>query len=411
MRETFSAVSVACLLFALCSSCSRKLGPQVGGETHWLAACAHDDECGGTDLSCVCGTCTRACSGDAACTGGREAACFDPNSPLLLQRCQDRTSDSSRGLCLPRCAKEADCGNGRACVQRTCVPTAVTDAGAVDATASADAGLRVSDFAGVSDNVSWAEPVTVPVPQVAIAGADERILGTWNEVDCDPTQPSGNPPWGCVSLTIERADSGEVTGSLIVHRPAENPFVGPMPPNGPFAPPTDPDVGYPTEIDPANYALLSGNIAGEVPYRLLDGHFDGDTLAVALAPQDLWHQWCQLQKPYPWELGGHAFFFCVAQDEAAQAGIDKGKLALCTSADFQPVCSVDGQTVEPCSCLQGDYALCSPAYCHCDGQGCDADLHDGQRPIRLTLANGRLSGTWTRFFPETISVTLERVSP
>jgi hypothetical protein len=413
MCRTFSNLSVACLLWALCSSCSGKPGPQVGGETHWLAACTQNDECGGTNLSCVCGTCTRACSGDAACTGSRDAACFDPNSPLLLQRCEDRSSDSSHGLCLPRCTKDVDCGNGRACVQRTCVPTALPDAGAASSTASVDAGVRISDFNSVSDSVSWIAPVTVPAPQLTIAGADERIIGTWNEVDCDPTQPSGELPWGCVSLSIERADSGEVTGSLVVHRPAANPYVGPPPPNGPFAPPTDPDVGYPTEIDPADYFSLVGNIAGNVPYRMLDGRFANDTLVAAWAPYDLWHDWCQLEKPYPWELGGHAFFFCVPQDEAAQTGIDKGKVALCTSGDFQPLCSDGHSGVQPCACMQPnyDYARCGPAYCHCDSRACDADLHSGQRPIRLTLVDGHLSGTWTLYLPESISLTLERVSP
>jgi hypothetical protein len=398
-----------CLPVAFGSGCSVKRGPQVGGETHWLAVCAQDEECGGTDLSCVCGTCTRACSDDAACAGGPDAACFDPNSPLLLQRCEDRGSDSSHGLCLPRCTNDLDCGDRRACVQRTCVPSARPDAGTASPTATAQPGVRVSDFNGVSDSVSWAEPVATPTPQVTIAGADDRIIGTWNEVDCDPMKPSGVTPWGCVSLSIQRFSSGEVTGSLIVHRPADNPLVNGLV-NGPFAPPTDPDVGYPTEIDPAHYGELAGNILGEVPYPLLDGRFANDALMVAWAPQDLWHEWCQLQKPYPWELGGHAFFFCAPQDEAAQAGIDKGKLALCTSADFQPLCS-DGQLVKPCSCAHGDTALCTQAFCHCDSQTCDADLHEGQRPISLTLADGRLSGTWTFHFPETISITLERVSP
>src|SRR5690242_12729072 len=71
-----------------CLSCSGKSGPQVGGESHWLATCKRDRDCGGEGLSCVCGACTLACSNDMGCGSTKPAACYNTNSPLLLQRCE-----------------------------------------------------------------------------------------------------------------------------------------------------------------------------------------------------------------------------------------------------------------------------------------------------------------------------------
>ncbi len=345
MRKRWSELLAFCALAVAGASCSanRSSESEFGGETHWLAACAADDECQSADLSCTCGTCTRACSGDAAGAGGGGAACVDTSSPLLVQRCKGRGASSLPAVCLASCTGNADCGRGRACVQHTCVPAAVPDAGAASPGADADAGLSISDFNSVSDSLSWADAVTVPAPQLAIAGADDRIIGTWNEVNCDVTQASSDPApqerldalHGCLSLSIERAASGEVTGSVAVHRPAFDPTRSPQFVNGPFSPP-DPDVGYPIGVDPADYEQVMADMAGEARYRMLDAHFDGVTLTLAWSGYDLWHDWCQLQKSYPWEVGGHSLFFCAPQDEAGQAAIDRGKLALCTSPAFLP---------------------------------------------------------------------------
>jgi hypothetical protein len=402
MRRGFCTLFLGALLMAVCASCSSKRGPQVGGETHWLAACTQDEECGGTDLSCVCGTCTRACSGDAACAGGRDAACFDVNSPLLLQRCEDRGSGSSHGLCLPRCTKDADCGSGRACVQHTCVLAQQPDAGAANATASGQPGVSISDFNGVSDNVSWTDAVTVPTPQVVIAGADDSIVGTWQEPDCDPSQTNAFGPSACMRLVIERDAAGEVTGSVHFDRTDDI--------HGPFQPPQDPNVGYPIELDVTKYEYLVGNSVPGVPYRILDGGFENGRLTFTFANLDIWHEWCRLQTPYPWQLGGRGFYFCVPQDDAAQTSIDEAKIVLCTSADFGPLCSDGGSGLEPCSCAAGVNPRCSGAYCHCDSQACDADL-ESRHQVHLTLEGGRLSGTLSADSLSSDPVALERVSP
>lgn len=199
------SVAAACLLVAWCFGCSGKHGPQVGGDSHWLAACLEDVECGGEELSCVCGTCTKACARDASCSGGVGAACYDRGSPLLLQRCEDRSSAPSHGICLPTCKRNADCGARRACAQGACVPAAESDAGTVGATQTAQPTVQISDFAGVDAAVSWSQPVAVPTRSEAIVGADASLLA------CASTA-SANPRTTSASRSISRA---RTTGSRV----------------------------------------------------------------------------------------------------------------------------------------------------------------------------------------------------
>jgi hypothetical protein len=314
--------------------------------------------------------------------------------------------DNVSGICLARCANDAECGKGRACVQRTCAPASGLDAGlGVD---GGQGNVQTGVPSDLSSAVSWSEPVAVPTPQLAIDGADESILGTWAEVNCDPSQVDSTPWWGCVRITVARTATGSFTGTLMWVRPERNPNVSADVRNGPFAPP-NPEVGYPSEIAPGDYTLLWSNTAGNVPYRMLDGRFENGTLTFAWAPFDLWHGWCELQKPYLWQIGERQFYFCVPQNEDARASIDEGKVTLCTSADFEPLCDDGHGGLEPCVCLTSD-PLCSPAFCHCTAEACDADLHFTQSPGHLTLAEGRLTGTWEIVLKTVVAVTLERVS-
>jgi hypothetical protein len=68
-----------------------------------------------------------------------------------------------------------------------------------------------------------------------------------------------------------------------------------------------------------------------VRYRVLDGTFDGTTLSFWLSPMDLWTDWCSLQTPYPFQLGGVKGYRCVPAD-ASDQNTDLGKLSLCASA-------------------------------------------------------------------------------
>ena len=407
-----SRYAILALALAL-ASCSDKPAPQVGGESHWLAACSADPDCADPELSCVCGTCTRACSRDAMCGGGRKAACFDPDSPLLLQRCEQRGTDGAGGVCLLSCRKDGECGDARACKEGACVPGVpvatsdggIADAGATDPPTSAPS---THDFDAVSPAVSWSQPVTVPKPATTVAGADDRILGTWQETRCDEAHTEDDGEWSCARLVLERGPSGEVTGTFDIR------FAGFDSDNqvaGPFAAAQDPDVGWPTELAVTDYFKLALNVATDVRYRMLDGRFEGDTLTFSWSIYDPWHEWCALQQSFRWEVDGHGFHFCVPQGEAAQAGIDEGKIVLCTSADFEPIC-FDGIERVPCVC-QGESPLlnprCSPAYCQCDDAGCDARVVQSVR-ARLVLSGEQLVGTWADDGPRS-PISLVRVKP
>lgn len=99
--------------------CSPSDGPKVGGETHWLALCSHDSDCGDEDLQCICGTCTKACEGDEACHGGQ---CYDSKSPVLRDRCEEWDSNAAPAICLAQCERDSECKSGQHCVQGACVP-------------------------------------------------------------------------------------------------------------------------------------------------------------------------------------------------------------------------------------------------------------------------------------------------
>ena len=388
------ALFSVCGMAAAGSSCSGRPGPQVGGETHWLAACAEDQECGNTGLICRCGTCTRVCSSDTACGAANQAACFQANSPLLLQRCEDLSSSPAVGLCLQRCNHAAECGGTRACVQGACVPSSQSDARAQPASTQPSQGQDtppIQDFDAVDASVSWTQPVLVPALQPVITGGDDRILGTWLERDCTLAGP--RYALGCMRLEIVRSAEGVVNGTLSFEPLAgtENQpgtFVGP------FQPPTDPAQGYPTELAFEDYSSLRLNPPSRVPFRMIDGLLANDRLTFSWSVIDVWHSWCQLQQPYLWQVDERQYYFCVPQDEAAQSTIPEGKIVLCTSAAFMPSCGNDQGRETPCVCTGTSVdARCSPAYCQCDSQGCDADLRFWHMRMALTLAGEQLVGT------------------
>jgi hypothetical protein len=393
---------------SLSSGCSGRRGPQVGGETHWLAACAEDTECGATGLTCVCGTCTRICSSDATCGDASEAACFNANSPLLLQRCEDRSSSRATGICLPRCTQNAECGSTRLCLQGACIPSLPSDAG----TQTTEAGLtkpRIADFAAVDASVPWTSAVVAPVPQASIEGGDDRILGTWRQSDC--ADSAVRDAYGCMRLVIERTAGGAVEGGVNFDA-----FEGALNQSerfpGPFLPALDPDQGYPTEVAVEHYADLVSNPQEHVPYRILDGRLTDNRLTFTWTTADIWHSWCQLQRPFLWEVGGHQFYFCVPQGDEAQSTIAEGKIVLCTSADFFPLCDDGMGNRTPCVCTSPDhYARCSIAYCRCDSGSCDAALHSLADQVELTLTNGQLVGAWIATGLRNEKLTFERISP
>jgi hypothetical protein len=393
-------------------ACSGKPGPQVGGETHWLASCVEDRDCADDALSCVCGTCTRVCTADKTCGSTSESACFDVQSPLLLQRCDARTLRESGGVCLARCTVNTDCGAARSCSQGACVPSQPGDGGVLSP-AMLDAGqaqpqLSTKDFAAVDASVPWTEAVMVPKPDLSIAGGDARLLGSWRQQGCDPGNMSFS--WGCLRIEVLQSADGTLQGSLNFDRTFDV--------RGPFKPAQDPDHGYPVEVAVKDYSSLEWNPQVGVPYRMLNGSFANNRLTFAWSYFDIWHDWCGLQHPYPWQIGDQRFYFCVPQDTQARSMIDEAKDVLCTSADFDPLCPTDAGELLPCTCVLGsDNPLgvnnpkCSQSYCHCDSQSCDADLNSRRYQVDLTLQDGHLVGTWTPIGSSPVKITLQQESP
>lgn len=391
------------VLLLLVCACSNDTKPRAGGETHWLLACVSDDDCGDEHLTCVCGTCTRACSDSEACRmrGEPAAACFDTQSPLLLQRCEDRAGELTGGICLLDCEAGAACGTGRACDEGACVPSTGDDAGSPAAPAEDSGTVSVDDFDDVSESVQWDVPIQAPPLLAAITGGDARIIGRWLESACDPAALPELSPWGCLRLEVIQSAGGEIAGTVqFIH--AQD-AVGPLPAV------QNPDVGYPTN-DPQSYFQLT-NITAGVPYRILDGHLDNDRFTFVWSPFDLWHEWCALQSPHRWTIGDHAFSFCVPQDREQWSALDEGKIVLCTSADFEPLCSNPRGELLPCPCVEvGGNPRCSPNYCQCDDARCDANVRFIQYQVELALAGDVMTGRW-HGLSESWSGSLTKVSP
>lgn len=81
---------------------------RVDSESHWLAPCADDAECGG--LACLCGVCTRAC--DAAAPCGGEARCVDFGGAVC----------APVPACAAGCEGDGDCPDALRCIGGACQP-------------------------------------------------------------------------------------------------------------------------------------------------------------------------------------------------------------------------------------------------------------------------------------------------
>ena len=77
-------------LLVVLGACDRP-GPSTDSKSNWLRECTTDRECADS-LSCICGVCTMACTGAAACDrSGADAACVDAAEAAL--RVEGRRSD------------------------------------------------------------------------------------------------------------------------------------------------------------------------------------------------------------------------------------------------------------------------------------------------------------------------------
>ena len=95
----------AAWLIALCGCTSTGLtgSPEVSGETHFLTRCDKSAACG-SELSCVCGVCTRGCQASDECTALGPAATCAPSG--AKQACG---SGAPSEVCTLECAANAEC--------------------------------------------------------------------------------------------------------------------------------------------------------------------------------------------------------------------------------------------------------------------------------------------------------------
>jgi hypothetical protein len=395
-------------LWALaCSSEQPEL--QRGGDTHWLAACDEDGDCGRG--SCTCGVCTESCSGDEQCAGGPAAQCYTTASPGVRAACSSGSAPDAdaRGICLAQCSPDGECGDGLRCLDGACVQDLPPPASGPDASDEGSAAMRLpaarpSDFAELQSTVSFDEPAPFFEPERFFFGPAEGLLGTWTEPNCDPTDPD---TWslgdGCVTLVIERSGpNGEIGGQLRLRNEFD---FSPWRINWQeFAPPVDPDIGYPVEIEPKDYTQLAeSSLFG--PYTLLDPTFDGTRLQFWFTAMELWDGWCKLQTSYR-VPGGDPPYQCVPEGAAyGDPEVDFGKLVLCTSEWSTGTCDVNCGQQGPgckvtsptgCSCwsepgVRSDRPECSPANCHCDEHGCQANWPEYRANVAITVDGERMT--------------------
>jgi hypothetical protein len=299
---------------------------------------------------------------------------------------------------------------------RAAAAGALMDAGDADGNADfTDVRLpSPADFADVSVEVDFTEPVWLPDPATSIEGDVTALVGSWVQVHpdgspCTPASsgfPSGD--FSCFHLDIRKGDGGGAQGSVYVEFSWKN---SPGTPSGPFAPPSDPNVGYPTTVSPSDY-FSAEQLCPDVDYRLFDGVMQNGTLSFWFSPIDLWSDWCGLQTPWPWDVVGERKYRCASQT-ADPSTTDLGKLALCTSAQDRPMCTDSNGFVHACICLAdaGPSPLCHRTVCECSASQCRADVRSVEHPATFALQGGRLVGTVSYVDYLASGVTLQRVTP
>jgi hypothetical protein len=120
--------TAACAALALAAACSESRAPSVAGETYWdagkrLTSCSEDEAC--AVGVCRCGVCTRACGGDAPCTGdfaGAACVSMDNGINALWYLCGRYADPGEAAICLPRCDSDAACGKHHVCEDGVCAP-------------------------------------------------------------------------------------------------------------------------------------------------------------------------------------------------------------------------------------------------------------------------------------------------
>jgi hypothetical protein len=214
--------------------------------------------------------------------------------------------------------------------------------------------------------MDFSQPVELPAPDLNIDDATNDLVGSWIGSD-SMLSTIGTP-----HLTISQT-AGGVVGEVYWELAPGSEL------SGPFQAPTNPNVGYPTELGPTDYGQLR-QPTPRVHYRMFDGVFAAARLSFWTSPLDLWSDWCAMQKSYPHDVAGTRVYHCVPES-AAESNTDLGKLVLCTSIE-------DGSA----KTINMSDPLWSLAYCECGAASCRADLRAGTITADLELEGTILHG-------------------
>jgi hypothetical protein len=289
---------------------------------------------------------------------------------------------------------EAACGStaGESASRDGSVLTVLTDSAA-----EAGTGLpSATDFADVTIEQDFSQPFSLPPPSTTFQGDATRLVGVWDQVGLDGGKCVGFAgAGGCLHFEIQQDTSGAFHATIRTDAIGVN---GQQP--GPFAPATDPNVGYPTTLDPTKYYYAEEQLCSNVDYRLFDPLFVGDTFSFWFSPLDLWSDWCALQTPFAWNVRGQTKYECVPQS-ADPSTTDFGKLVLCRNANDETLCTDSVGYQGPCVCLDDAglidleavlHPLCSESICECTASQCRALLRTTALSATLTLNADELSG-------------------
>lgn len=373
--------------------------PAVGGDTHWLAACSEDAAC--DRGSCICGVCTESCTRDAQCAGDVEARCVEAASPEFVAACATGGEPPGEvpGICLAATAAP----------DAATPDAAAADAAAPDEVVSARPSIPASEFSDLDPSAALSfedEVVPVPEPERSFRDPAEALLGTWKQPDCDPADGETHFfSGGCVLLTFERSGpDGAIVGRLDSYTELDTSSFEAQ--RQTFAPAVDPDIGYPVEVAPKDYADLGLRMG---PYTMLDPRFDGENLQFWVSPLELWEGWCALQTSYR-VPGGNPPYQCVPDGAAnGDPEVDRGKVVLCTSQWSSGACdpkvcglsaaeSCPRESWEGCGCYTPEGVWdeerpeCSIAYCRCDAEGCAPNWYENRSDFQLIVDGDRMDG-------------------
>ena len=180
----------------------------------------------------------------------------------------------------------------------------------------------------------------------------------------------------------------------------------------PLWPASDPDVGYPTEVDVPEYADLRGPLSASRIACSTD--IASGRLAFTWTASTCGTTGAVCKRRIRGKSAIAASTSAFPRNEDERAAFDLGKVALCTSADFLKLCKNErGETI-PCVCggnppadagypdERSEPALCSPAYCHCDAQSCEINTAFSVSED-LVVAGEQMTGTWTDSFGDGLS--------